>query len=196
MSQLTDGGTNSSSNGQAMPPGQLETVADRLAKLERTLATLQDQGQIEQRVTEKLLAKMSEHNPVAMLPSVSGLATGSLFQGVMTAAATAAVDGKAAKLTSTFWDALGILKEFQLIFRMYFDPRYRLSRVAQLGVPIILVLMVLNYLNFTQVWTLAIVAPIMERGTFLALAFIMYKILSREAQRYSDVLKYLAQFGH
>jgi hypothetical protein len=193
MSQVMDGGNAASSNGQVLPNGQLETVADRLAKLERTLATLQDPNQLEQRVTEKLLAKMSEHSPAGLVPMLPGSAASSVAQGLMTAAASAAVDSKFGK--GSFWEAFSILKELQLVFRMYFDPRYRLSRIAQLGVPIIFVMMILNYLNFTQVWTLPIVAPILERGIFIVLAFAMYKILAREAQRYSDVLKYLAQFG-
>lgn len=173
--------------------GQLETVADRLAKLERALANLQDQNQLEQRITEQLMTKLQVQLP-ALPPGggVPGLAANSLLQGVMTAAATASVDAKA---SGSFWDWMSLLREVKLIARMYFDPRYRLSRIAQLGVPIILVMMVLNYLNFTYVWVLPIASQILERVIFLILVLVLYRILSREAQRYDEVLKYLARFG-
>ena len=192
MGQLAEVPSNSPINGEVVPQGQVESVADRLAKLERALTNLQDQAQLEQRVTDKLLSQFQQNPPVGLLPAVPGLAAHSLLQGVMTAAATAAVDRKA---PGGFWDWIGLLQELKLIFRMHFDPRYRLSRIAQIGVPVIFIMMVLNYLNFTQVWTLFIVAPILERVIFLALAVVLYKIWSREAQRYSEVLKYLAQLG-
>ena len=86
------------------------------------------------------------------------------------------------------------LKEFRMMFRMYIDPRYRLSRVGQFGVPIVIALAVLNYLTFQFAWPVPIVAPIFERLFLIALAVALYKILSREVARYVAVLAYLARY--
>jgi len=88
-----------------------------------------------------------------------------------------------------------IFKEFQIMARMYIDARYRLSRLGQFGVPLVLILAVLNYLTFQFAWPVPVVAPIFERIFLFILAIALYKILNREAARYASVLAYLARFG-
>ena len=90
-----------------------------------------------------------------------------------------------------------IFRELKLIARMYLDPRYRLSRVAQFGVPLVLILMVLNYLVFQYFCFggIPVVSPILERVGNLILAVAGYSILRREAVRYQAVLDYLARTG-
>ncbi len=90
-----------------------------------------------------------------------------------------------------------IFRELKLIVRMYLDPRYRLSRVAQFGVPLVLLLMVANYfvfayLCFGGIW---IISPIAERLGNLILAVGGYSILRKETVRYQAVLEYLARTG-
>jgi len=88
-----------------------------------------------------------------------------------------------------------LFKEFRLMFRMYFDPRYRLSRVGQFGVPSIIALAVLNYLAFQSIFAIPVVAEIFERLFLIVLAVALYKILSREVIRYTAVLAYLARYS-
>lgn len=90
-----------------------------------------------------------------------------------------------------------IFRELKLIARMYLDPRYRLSRVAQFGVPLVLILMVLNYFVFQYFCFggVPILSPILERLGNLMLAVVGYSILRREAMRYQAVLDYLARTG-
>ena len=90
-----------------------------------------------------------------------------------------------------------IFRELKLIARMYLDPRYRLSRVAQFGVPLVLLLMVANYfvfayLCFGGIW---IISPIAERLGNLILAVGGYSILRKETVRYQAVLEYLTRTG-
>jgi hypothetical protein len=97
------------------------------------------------------------------------------------------------------WLNTSILGELRLIVRMYFDPRYRLSRLTQFGVPIIVTLVVLNYLFFTfscLLPTVTMLPQILERIIIVVLAFGMMKILSREAARYRSVLEYLSRYGY
>jgi hypothetical protein len=89
----------------------------------------------------------------------------------------------------------GILGEIKIIARMYFDPRYRLSRVAQIGVPAILALYILNYFFFAYTCALPILPQLAERIMYIPLTLALYKVLVREVARYREVLAYLARYG-
>lgn len=90
-----------------------------------------------------------------------------------------------------------IFRELRLIVRMYLDPRYRLSRVAQFGVPAVLLLMVANYFFFAYACFcgIPIISHIGERALNLVFAVVGYSILRRESVRYQAVLDYLARTG-
>lgn len=92
---------------------------------------------------------------------------------------------------------LSIFRELKLIARMYLDPRYRLSRVAQFGVPLALILMVTNYFVFYYFCFggIPILSPVAERLGNLILAVVGYSILRKETVRYQAVLDYLARTG-
>jgi hypothetical protein len=93
------------------------------------------------------------------------------------------------------WLFHGLFTEVRLIPRMYFDPRYRLSRIAQIGVPVILTLLVVNYLFFNySLGFIPAVPQILERLVIILLAVVLYKVLAREASRYRTVLEYLQRY--
>jgi hypothetical protein len=86
------------------------------------------------------------------------------------------------------------LAAFRNVAAMHFDPRYRMSNLARYGVPLILLLLVCNYLLFTLVVTIPVFSPLCERLLIMTLSFGLFKILSRELSRYEAVLNYLAQY--
>ena len=91
---------------------------------------------------------------------------------------------------------LPVLRELRLIAQMYLDPRYRLSRVGQFGVPLIVIFAVLNYTAFVWIFpSIPFLSPVAERIILLALGAALAAILSREALRYRAVLDYLARVG-
>jgi hypothetical protein len=91
-----------------------------------------------------------------------------------------------------FRDRFAVWRELRLMIHMYFDPRYRLSRVCQFGMPAVLVLMVLN---FFFLGAIPYIGFLLERLALVVLAVALYKLLSWEAARYAAVLRYLAQYG-
>jgi hypothetical protein len=93
------------------------------------------------------------------------------------------------------WFVAQLWAEFVLVLRMYVDPRYRISRTAQLLVPTILVLFVVNYFLFSAWLAIPVVSPVLERLLDLLLGIILYKLLARELARYREVLDYLSRFG-
>jgi hypothetical protein len=93
------------------------------------------------------------------------------------------------------WLRWPVVREVMLVCRLYFDKRYSPTRAAQLGVPIILILLVLNWAFFYFAFTLPIVAQVLERLVVMVLAVVLFRILANEATRYAAVLEYLAKTG-
>lgn len=93
------------------------------------------------------------------------------------------------------WFFVQVWAELRLAAQMYFDPRYRISRTAQITFPLVAALFVLNYFLFSQWFSLAIVSPVVERLLDATLAVVAYRVLLRELDRYRTVLDYLARFS-
>jgi dipeptide/tripeptide permease len=76
---------------------------------------------------------------------------------------------------------------------MYLDPRYRLSRVGQFGVPAVFLAALVNYLilNYLIV-NIPFLTQFTERVILLGLGMVLFLLLRREAARYRVVLDYLA----
>lgn len=89
------------------------------------------------------------------------------------------------------WLLTEFLHDVGTTFRMYFDPRYRVRRATQLMVPLLIAMFVLNGLFFNQVFAIAIVSPVLEKIGDIILAVVLYKVISRELQRYRQVIAQL-----
>ena len=93
------------------------------------------------------------------------------------------------------WFLASLLTEFRLSGRMYFDPRYRISRTIQFAMPAVLSLFLLNYLFFSIWFSLPVISPILERLVCVLLGIFAYKLLTRELDRYRAVLDYLGKYA-
>ena len=168
-------------DGTPTPP--LVTIHNRLRRLEEAVSALQDTAPDEQHLTARILNRLHEEAATngshGLVPAFSY----SMVPGVAEAADRA---------TGGIWGRIAALNEFRLMVAMYFDPRYRLSRLAQFGVPMIVALVVLN---FFFVGGMPMIGFLIERLALVVLAVGLYKILSWEAARYDAVLKYLAAYG-
>jgi hypothetical protein len=93
------------------------------------------------------------------------------------------------------WIDWPVIREIRLVSRMYVDPRYSPTRFAQLGVPILLGFLVLNYLFWRGWLDWTFVSPVFERLIVMVVAVLLYRILSAEMTRYAAVLDYLERSG-
>ncbi|MFO0798642.1 MAG: hypothetical protein U0804_14300 [Gemmataceae bacterium] len=93
------------------------------------------------------------------------------------------------------WFLAQLLDEARLAFQMYFDSRYRVSRVFQFTLPAVLALFALNYFFFAVWFSFPIVSPLLERIGCVVLGVFLYRLLVRELARYRDVLDYLARYA-
>ena len=85
--------------------------------------------------------------------------------------------------------------EMVLALKMYVDPRYRVSRTAQIAFPLFAVLLVFNYFVFSVWFSVAVFSPVAERLLIVVLVVLAYRVLVRELDRYRAVLDYLAKYA-
>jgi len=92
------------------------------------------------------------------------------------------------------WKDWPVLREVRFIFGLYFDKRYTPSRAAQLGVPALLLLLVVNF--FFWAWfNIFLVSTILEHLATMVIAIVLYRLLAAELVRYSAVVDYLERVG-
>lgn len=149
-----------------------DPLVERLTRLEQKLADLADRPQ------PVLLAPAGDEPPGLFQPAVSR--------------ALAPIPQSPAPPP---WSWAGIVQTLRLIVRMYFDPRYRLSRLAQVGVPVVLLAMAVNYTFWNYLAAIPVLSQFGERLALAVLAVVLYKVLAMEAVRYKAVLDYLARYG-
>jgi hypothetical protein len=156
--------------------GHVEALEQRVHRLEDAVAALQDTRQLENRLVERL----SRLAPFAR-PESAGLtieATGRLVP-----AARGQVAPQATPASSRPWLLLDAYHEARTVFRMFFDARYRVSRgVLPLSIGL------LAAIGTSWLWVPASSLPVFgalwTRLFDLVLAFILFKVLQREARRY------------
>jgi hypothetical protein len=93
------------------------------------------------------------------------------------------------------WFVVQLLDEIRLAVRMYFDSRYRVSRLFQFMAPLVVGLFALNYFVFSVWFAFPVISTILERIGCVVLGVVLYKLLARELVRYREVLDYLARYG-
>ena len=93
------------------------------------------------------------------------------------------------------WFLAQLFDEARLAVHMYFDSRYRVSRLFQLLAPTVLALFALNYFFFAVWFSFPVVSPVLERIGCVVLGVLLYRLLTRELARYRDVLDYLARYA-
>jgi hypothetical protein len=164
------------------PSEPSDEVEDRLRRLEGEVAELRHTvsdlaeivvGDIKER--REVAAAVSAPIPEVPIPA-------SLIPGGETTLAVVAAARRP-------WLLLELLREIKTAIKMYMDPLYRVRRSTQLLVPLILGLMVADYLLFRGLFLeLPVVTPVLEHLFGALLGVLLYKVLSREVARYRQVL--------
>jgi hypothetical protein len=164
------------------------TIEQRVQRLEDAVASLQNTGAMEERITQRLAERLEgrpalSHQIVesrsSSLPLLKKPAPGN--------------SGTAPPLDPALmrqpWLLFDFLAELGAIVRMFFDVRYHVGWSARLTVLVLVPLILLSqwWLQwFPLVW-IPIVGPVLDKVVDLFLAFLVYKALSREARRYQQL---------
>jgi hypothetical protein len=178
-------------------PLPLAALEQRVQSLEEAVAQLRNTEQLEERLTTRVAERVSRGAPVAQpTAEPAGFFTRLPRALLPMAVTTITPPGTASPTEGTthgvksLWAFLDVLVELRTIWRIYVDPRYRLTWVGKV-VPVVLLTAILTswfwlpgaLLLDTFSKTLA---TIFVKFADLVLAFFLYKALSREARRYRD----------
>jgi hypothetical protein len=168
----------------------VRALEERVRRLEDAVATVQDTRHLEERVAEKVAERLGSAANSGqesagflvdagrrMLPATVEM-LGSQLMAVELKPRASAGNSHPSWLLFDAW------AEAQTILRMFLDRRYRLSWAARFVLPAALGCMLISWLFFSSIW---IIGPIVDKVMDLALAFVAYKVLSREAQRYREM---------
>src|SRR5262249_53965215 len=79
------------------------------------------------------------------------------------------------------WLPFELLAEMRVMLRMYLDPRYRLTWQTRVLPPVFLLGM---FLSWWIIGAIPVVGFLFDRALFLVLAYMLFKVLIREATRY------------
>jgi hypothetical protein len=159
---------------------------------------------IEDEVAERVLAKLAAmaNEPQSLPPPERVLVLNTTqHPAALTLAAPPPPQGAvlqppdSAEQRKRSWFLLQLLSEIHLTLRMYFDPRYRISRTTQFALPSIALAMILNYFFFSFWFSILFLSPIAERILIVVLGIVGYKLLTRELARYREVLDYLNKYA-
>jgi hypothetical protein len=163
-----------------------ETLEDRVRRLEDAMAVLQDTRRLEERVAERVAGRLNRGSLTTEAANISASASRALMPVARYAtrvADTATQSANGIGLRQS-WLLLDFFQEVRAIIRMYFDRRYRFTILARV-VPITgLVLILLSWLMISGI---TFIGPILDRCFEIVLVCIVYKVLTREAQRYRHV---------
>src|SRR5205085_10915326 len=89
--------------------------------------------------------------------------------------------GAGAEERTQRWLPFELLSEMRAMLRMYLDPRYRLTWQTRVLPPVFLFGMFLSWLLISGI---PVVGFLFDRILFLVLAYMLFKVLMREATRY------------
>jgi hypothetical protein len=171
---------------------RISTLEERVQRLEKAVAGLQDTRQIEERVAENVTARVRRDQSNGIQAAVNPIldagrrllpvATLALKQGA------SAVDAQAQSSPTgpaRNWLLFELYAEVRAAIRMYVDPRYRVSWQGRI-LPVVLVVAIFtSWIWFPGTSILPEVASdLIVKVVDLLLAFVLFEVLHREVHRY------------
>jgi hypothetical protein len=168
-----------------------DTIPERLDRIEDEVAELRDTVA---RFADLMIGEVKDlRKSQADLPPMPPAIVGELPANSQTSphAESSAANPNESNGVRASWMLTGMLHDFGTAFRMYFDPRYRMRRGTQIFVPIILLIFAANCAFFNLVFTVPFLSSALEKIVDVLLAILLYKVVSKEVQRYRHVLAQL-----
>jgi len=174
-----------------------ESLEQRVSRLECAVAAMQDSPLAEQRIVERVVERLKDGTPAparesANLVVETGRRLLPMAVGIVapTAPATAAVEPDASPARP--WLLYEAYCEARTMLHMYLDPRYR-HQMTWSGRVVPLVLLAAIFTTYIWLPGSAVLPDIVSGPIIklvdLVLAFILFKVLHREAQRYKKAVR-------
>ena len=175
-------------NGSLSPAEAAKVFAEleqRVTRLEDALATIQDTGDLEdrlvERVTRRLVHDGGRHaEPRHLLIDAGRHLLPAALNQVQDESGRPELSGGRAGRS---WLLHHLYTEGQAIIRMFFDRRYQMTWTARV-VPLALLVAIITSMFWLPGSGIVVLGTIMDKVFDLLLAFCALKILTREARRY------------
>jgi hypothetical protein len=150
----------------------LSALEQRVQKLEETVGALQNTKILEERIVDRLsrreeAARAAEQFTPAHAPSEP------------------TVYSLGPTVTASAWIVFELITDIKNMFLMFFDMRFRMSWSTRIVTFVLLPLMLTANWWFPPAWITLIGFPIVSMLNLL-LSFVLFKFLSRDAQRYRE----------
>lgn len=172
-----------------------QALEQRVCRLEDAVATLQDTRPLEERIVERVSRRMKNASAAALQDSGRVLNAGrQLLPAALDLIRSKAVEaerggaGPSGSLPRP-WLLFDAYAELRTMVRMYLDPRYRPTWPARIAPLALLALIMTSWIwlpGTSILWTPLM--TIIDKAVDVALAFLAFKILNREARRYRELV--------
>jgi hypothetical protein len=188
-------------NGHSAPDAaqlRTESLEQRVRRLEEAVAVLQDTRHLEERVVERVTSRLSQaprqgsedsrttilHTGRQLLPAALALVRAGADQAEQQAQPQGAPSDAGRP-----WLLFDLYAEARTMVHMFFDRRYRVTWLARVVPAALFVAILLSWIflpgtSFLPTSLMTIVDKLVD----LVLAFVAFKILSREVRRYREVV--------
>ncbi len=159
--------------------GRVDALEQRVHRLEDAVAAVQDTRQLEDRVVERVADRVRRSLPS---PGDSASKVTVEMRRPMVPSARPALSHLEPPSNGTHtWLLLDIFQDARAILRMFFDHRYRTSRwVGLITVAVGVVVATSWYVRLP----IPILGTLINMIVDVALLFVLFKVLTREARRY------------
>jgi hypothetical protein len=173
-----------------------ETLAQRVQRLEDAVAALQDTQHLEDRVYERVTERLQGKPAAAPSRAVKTMIAAerrttepqpATAEEPLPAAPALLPALTAPLLRPSAWLLFDLISEARTILRMFFDIRYRVAWSTYLVV-LVLVPFIITSHWWVPLSGFPVVGPLIDKVVDLILAFVVFKVLSREARRYREVV--------
>jgi hypothetical protein len=180
--------------------GHLMTSLElRVHRLEERVAELQETHLSEERLVERIQARLDRSRqttptrspplatPLALPVAAAHVVEASRFKLASSPAARPTSAAGASRELPQHWLVLDLATELRAMVAMFFDSRYYVTWSTRLVVFGLVPLILLSHFWFPLAW-LPLLGSYLDKLLDLALAFLVYKTMSREAHRYREAL--------
>jgi hypothetical protein len=172
---------------------RVPALEERVRRLEEAVAPLQDTHALEERVAERVAARVAPAGENGVRTSAGLLleagrhllpAAAALAEPTPTAPPPAQPAGPALRPP---WLLFDVYAEARATVRMYLDPRFRLTWQARLLPPILLAAIATSWIWLPGTAVLpGVVSTLVMKAVDLLLALVLFKVLHREVTRYRN----------
>jgi hypothetical protein len=186
-------------DGHVVPPvSPNPSLEQRVRRLEDAVALLQDTRQVEERVLQRVATRVGTKADGTFRESAKVLVSAGrqllpAALDMLQPTGTPDVQASVSTRDRRRWLVLDLYAEAQAVVRMFVDARYRpyLTWTARI-VPLAVFAFILGS-QWVMPWNLIpLVGPLIDKTVCLILAFVGFRVLSRESRRYREMLPNLS----